>query len=198
MIPLLNSERHQKRLVRGELAVVQGCIDCLEQGKAFLSSLTSEQYLASAEPYVTSSIGEHFRHLLDVYQGVYLGVYSRGSEANQSTHHARVIDYNQRRRGHRVETCRLQALAEIDELLAWLESLTVDDVKASVQVISEVSVCQTQSAQMYSTLERELTFIAQHANHHFAMTKVTMTLLGGHVEADFGFAPATLTYLGRS
>ncbi|RBO85878.1 DinB family protein [Marinomonas aquiplantarum] len=198
MIPILSSERHQETGFSNKLAVVQGCIDALEQGKAFLSSLTGEQYLASAEPYVTSSIGEHFRHILDVYQGVYLGVYSDDVGGSLSTHQTRVIDYNQRRRGHRVETCRLQALAEIEELLAWLKSLTVADVKAPVQVISEVSVSQTQSAQMRSTLERELTFIALHANHHFAMTKVTMTLLGGHVEADFGFAPATLTYLGRS
>ncbi|WP_394182648.1 DinB family protein [Marinomonas posidonica] len=198
MIPILNSERHQQTGFNSELAVIQGCIDSLKQGEAFLASLTSEQYLASAEPYVTSSIGEHFRHILDVYRGVYLGVYSKEVGACLSTHQARVIDYNQRRRGHRVETCRLQALAEIEELLAWLECLTLDDVKAPVQVISEVSVSQTQSAQMCSTLERELTFIALHANHHFAMTKVTMTLLGRHVAADFGFAPATLTYMGRS
>ena len=63
---------------------------------------------------------------------------------------------------------------------------------------SEVTLSETQSCEMTSSLEREFTFAALHATHHFAMAKVTISLLDQEcegVDENFGIAPATLTYL---
>ncbi|MBJ7536227.1 hypothetical protein [Marinomonas transparens] len=164
--------------------VQQGCIDTLEQGYNFLNFLNDEQYVYVASPHVASSIGQHFRHLLDMFLAL----------SNDTP----VIDYNLRRRGHKVETSRQVAMAELLAFIKWLTSKTLKDLQSPVTIWTEVSVIDTQTCEMTSTLERELTFAALHANHHFAMSKVTISLLDGHLNGvgdDFGFAPATLTYL---
>ncbi|BFM49796.1 hypothetical protein [Marinomonas sp. THO17] len=190
MLSKWNKSTAEKVLMGRELAVVQGAIDTLEQGRNFLSDLTDEMYQGTAKPYVDSSIGEHFRHLLDMYQ-VLLVMGTGGLDKN-------LIDYNQRRRGHLVESCRYQAILETEQLIDRLEKLELNDIKQSVQVLSEVSVCGCQSAAMSSTLERELTFVSLHANHHFAMTKVVVNLLGGQTQYDFGYAAATLSYMRKA
>ncbi|MGX9416727.1 DinB family protein [Vibrio sp. WJH972] len=180
----------QGQLVGRELPVIQGCIETLEQGYECLEFLTDEQYLWSAKPHVNSSIGEHFRHLLDLFHAVNVGM-SESAKNNEPL----VIDYNLRRRGHIVETSREQALLELSQLIQWLETLSEQELKTSVDVLTEVSIIHTDMNLMTSTLEREITFAALHATHHYAMTKVTTSLLDLNVSDDFGFAPATLSYL---
>jgi uncharacterized damage-inducible protein DinB len=168
------------------LAVIQGCIEALDQGRECLDVLTDEQYLETAKPHVNSAIGEHFRHLLDLFHAVYN---SHNDTASS------VIDYNFRRRGHTVETSRLRAMDEIAHFIHWLEGLDQDELKASVSILTEVSLTQKKAQLMTSTLERELTFVSLHANHHFAMARVTISLLNIHINGTFGLAPATLSYL---
>lgn len=190
MLSRQESKTLETHLTGRDLAVVQGAIDTLEQGRHFLLGLSDEFYQRKVNPYVDSSIGEHFRHLLDVYR--VLSLLFAGSNSQG------VINYNHRRRGHLIERCRQQAIVETDQLIVWLEGLDSDDIKQSVQVLSDVSVCDCQSTIMTSTLERELTFVSLHANHHFAMTKVVVNLLGGRVSHEFGYAPTTLSYMRRA
>lgn len=168
-------------------AVIQGCIEALDQGRDCLDALTDEQYLESAKPHVTSTIGEHFRHLLDLFHAIY----------NAHNHKSvnTVIDYNLRRRGHTVETSRLRAMDEVAHFIHWLQGIEKGALTTPVDVLTEVSLTHKQAQLMTSSLERELTFVALHANHHFAMAKVTMSLLGVYVNETFGLAPATLSYL---
>lgn len=165
-----------------ELAVSLGCIEALEQGNECLKSLSDDQYNWAAAPHITSTIGEHFRHLLDLFHAINLA-------------NGKVIDYNFRRRGHAVEKSRETAIKEIDHLIHWLEQINRDELVAQVHILTEVSMTETQAHSMTSTLERELTFVALHANHHFAMAKVTISLLDLKVSDSFGLAPNTLSYL---
>ncbi|SMS01044.1 hypothetical protein VIM7927_02321 [Vibrio mangrovi] len=159
----------------------QGCIETLEQGYQFLQSITDEQYCYAAPPHITSTVGQHFRHLLDVFQAIY--------------HADGIIDYNQRRRGDTVETSRQKAIAEIDEFIHWLNWIEPASLTKPVRMLTEVSLTQTEVCEMMSTQERELTFAALHATHHFAMAKATLSL--HHVETDdaLGYAPTTASYL---
>jgi hypothetical protein len=160
---------------------VQGCLEVFYQASRCLEMLDDEGYQASTKPFVNSSIGEHFRHWLDVFNAIYrAGI---------------VIDYNQRRRGHEVETSRSVALAEITTLTNWLTRLSEKELKQDVNILTEVSVSHTQACLMTSTLEREITFAALHANHHFAMVKVAASLMNKAIDDDFGIAPATATFL---
>ena len=177
----LDSSKVLTHKVLHESAIVAGCLESLEQGRQFLKSISDEQYCHLARPYVTSSIGEHFRHLLDVFYSIY-----RRSD---------FIDYNLRRRGHELETSRATALTTIVELAQWLQAFTTESLDTQVSVLAEVSLSHAQTCEMESTLGRELTFASLHATHHFAMAKVVVSLLNVKVVGRFGYAPATVTYL---
>lgn len=159
---------------------VLGCIETLNQGYRFLESLTQEDYTYIAQPHVSSSIGEHFRHWLDLFYAIKLDPYH--------------IDYNVRRRGHEVERNLHIAKQEIKELCEWLFHLPNRILNLPVAVETEVMLSQTQVEEVSSTLSRELTFAALHATHHFAMAKVVASLRGVTLDAQFGVAPATATY----
>jgi len=162
-------------------SVIEGCLEVLSQASLCLDILNDEDYKSSVMPYVSSTIGEHFRHWLDVFQAIYQA--------------GKVIDYNQRRRGHEIETSRSMAQSEIAELTYWLVYLSESELKQSVSIVTEVAMSHTQACCMSSTLEREITFAALHANHHFAMVKVAANLMNKPLDADFGIAPATATFL---
>ncbi|RDL45630.1 hypothetical protein DN730_00840 [Marinomonas piezotolerans] len=168
---------------RTRSSIISGCIETLRQGEQFLSSISNKEYQLAAPPYVNSSIGKHFRHLLDLFYAIYI---------QQDT-----IDYNMRRRDSVLETSRIIALENITSLISWLETLDEHQLRDEVLVSTEVCMSSTQVAIVSSTLERELSFVALHATHHYAMANVIVSALKiNTVENDeFGYAPATVSYL---
>lgn len=160
---------------------VKGCIETLDQGFLFLSTLPDEDYNAVAQPHFTSSIGQHFRHLLDIFHSLYKS--------------RQIIDYNQRRRGHDVEKNKQIAMAEIQSVIQWLQEMNEEELLEPVTILTEVSVSQTESSAMSSTVIREITFAALHATHHYAIAKVIASTLGNITSAEFGVAPATATFI---
>jgi len=161
--------------------VIQGNIEGLDQGIALLESMTNEQYCMGAKPYVASSIGEHLRHILDLYYSV------------QGAIDSNVVDYDVRRRGALIESCRKTGLDELFTIKAWLISLHYSDANKSVMVSTEVSVISTMIAEVKSTLLRELVFVSAHAIHHYALMTVSAKLCDFQAPKDMGVAPATLT-----
>ncbi|MFQ6372392.1 hypothetical protein [Shewanella sp. YIC-542] len=159
---------------------IVGCIEVLNQGYEFLKILSQDDYVLIAQPHVDSSIGEHFRHWLDLFYAI--------------KHDPLKIDYNVRRRGHAVERSLELAKQEIRELVEWLFDLPSNELNQTVSVETEVMLSQTHVTEVTSTLSRELTFAALHATHHFAMAKVVASLRGVDACRDFGVAPTTVTY----
>ena len=159
---------------------VIGCIETLNQGYDFLETLSQEDYTYLARPHISSSIGEHFRHWLDLFHAI-------KRDSNK-------IDYNVRRRGHQVERDINVAKQEIKALSEWLFHLPNYTLAEPVLVETEVMLSQTQVEEVSSTLVRELTFAALHATHHFAMAKVVASLRGLDSDETFGVAPTTATY----
>ncbi|SBS34929.1 hypothetical protein MSP8886_03214 [Marinomonas spartinae] len=168
---------------RMRTSIIDGCIETLQQGQQFLSSISNKEYQLAAPPYVTSSIGKHFRHLLDLFYAIY-------SKKD-------VIDYNLRRRDSVVETSRIVALEEIEALIAWLDNLDEHQLGRKVLVSTEVCLNSTQVCVVSSTFERELSFVALHATHHYAMANVIVRSLKINIRANdtFGCAPTTISYL---
>ncbi|EJO9873604.1 TPA: hypothetical protein ACGUVZ_004657 [Vibrio vulnificus] len=181
MLMIAKSDNQKARMVMSYPAVVQGCLETLEQAQQFLLDIEDRHYVTPAAPYVSSSIGEHFRHWLDIFHAIRLA--------------SEEIDYNQRRRGHAVEHSIEQAQVEIAQLTTWLGNLSAEAAVMKVSVTSEVTLYQTRIAEMQSTLERELAFAALHANHHFAMAKVAAQVMQVETNSAFGIAPATATYI---
>ncbi|ADZ89698.1 hypothetical protein [Marinomonas mediterranea] len=186
-----------------EMAAIEGGLEVLQQGLDCLNSLSQDQYVHIAKPHMMSSIGAHYRHLLDVFHAVASGVNREEERSNaKSKAQARencaekiTVDYNLRRRGHDVETSIKVAKQELKAMQAWLLSLNSAQLNQAICVINEVSVSRLVSSKTSSTLGREITFASLHANHHYAMIKVALSLSSVEANALFGIAPATATYL---
>ncbi|MGF1875276.1 DinB family protein [Photobacterium frigidiphilum] len=162
---------------------VTGNVDVIEQGIALLDTLSDDDYQHVATPYVNSSIGEHFRHSLDLYCSL------------MNEQQTGIIDYDFRRRGAPVEACRKTALREFEHIKQWLLALRSNDIYRHVEVKTEVSLHQQYSEQLTSSMARELIFVAAHAIHHYALIRVSALYCNADVSADFGIAPATASYL---
>lgn len=159
---------------------IVGSIETLTQGLEFLETLSDADYQFVAQPHVTSSIGEHFRHWLDLFHAI----------AIDPTR----IDYNIRRRGHVVEREVATAKREILSLIEWICALPAAELSRTVKVETEVLLSQTHVEEVESTLSRELTFVTLHATHHFAMARVIASLRGIESAQCFGIAPTTASY----
>ena len=148
--------------------------------------LNDNQYCSVNDAYGCSSIGQHFRHILDMYLAVTPAL-------SAVTSSPPVIDYDIRRRGAAVETERKSAIAELQDLEQALLNRTTQ-LNLPVLVKTEVCLHSTRCASMHSTLARELAFISTHAVHHFALIQVLARLLGASVDKSVGLAPASASH----
>ena len=173
--------------------VVQGNIEAMDQGICLVDSLTDEQYTRVPDEFVSSSIGQHFRHILDLYQAVLQPTRLCGTGAEPPP----VLDYDQRRRGSSIETCRQSA---IDEMRAIRRELKrrASDPDQRVGVRTEVCLDTARPIALDSTLARELAFASCHATHHYALAAVIAKLQGVKPDSTIGLAPATASYVRQS
>ena len=167
-----------------EQTVIPGCIEVVDQGIELLENITDKDYNYIAKPYIDSPIGSHMRHILDLFVAVF--------QFNSS-----IINYNLRRRGHAIETCRKSALGELYSLKDQLNELSLVDLKKSLLIRTENSLKSTVSLDINSTLERELSFAALHATHHYALIKAILTFCDTSVCETFGYAPTTASFLRK-
>ncbi|CED72412.1 hypothetical protein ACU5DF_20490 [Aliivibrio wodanis] len=163
--------------------VISGCIDELQQGLQLLNNISDRDYTHLASPYVDSSIGEHFRHILDLFYAI------------RTAQDEEAINYNNRRRGHLIETNKELAIKELNSIIQWLNLLPQQYLTRSISLITEVCPYVTQSHAMKSSIEREITFASLHASHHYALMKVITRLLNINTISTFGYAPTTSSFL---
>lgn len=152
----------------------------LQQLIACLTPCPDEQYTA-APSFAKGSIGAHTRHILDYYLAFYGGL-----EQGQ-------IDYCQRQRDPLIETRTTQAI----EL-----ALTLIDQLANVaSTYGNKNLRMTDGdfgVQFDSNIERELSFLANHALHHFASIAYFASDLGVATPEGFGLAPSTIQHIKKA
>lgn len=182
--------------------VIRGNIEAIHQGIDLISALSDEQYVHIASPYVSSSIGAHFRHVVDMYNALMVKV---AKESNGQT--AGIVDYDIRRRGALIEERRDIAIEELQSLERWITQLVDNapescDLDTSVSpkwqpilVKNEVTLSDSHSVIVESSLIRELIFVGSHAVHHYALIQVIAKLQGVVLSGSLGIAPATATFL---
>ena len=172
-------------------AVILGNIEALDQGIDLVKNLTDEQYQHVASPFVTSNIGQHFRHLVDLFFSLV-----NGSESGE-------IDYDFRRRGADIESSRFVAVSEMNSIKGWLTTLKensvhLDELDKPVSLKSEVTLSQTSSVTFDSTMLRELVFTSSHAVHHYAIINIIAKMQGVETNNALGIAPSTASFLRDS
>lgn len=163
-------------------AIVAGAEDVLQQGLALLAELDAQSYAAVLDPPYGASIGQHYRHVLDHFLCLVMGM---GTGA---------VDYDRRSRDRRIEVDLEHARALTLMLLEQFQGLTAKALARSCRVIYSVGYRESAPQRLRSTVGRELAFAAGHAIHHFALVKLLCAQLAVRVPAEFGVAPSTLKH----
>ncbi|MGK0440817.1 MAG: hypothetical protein ACJA0N_000612 [Pseudohongiellaceae bacterium] len=161
---------------------VIGNVESLDQMTDFISGLSDSEYQLPARPWFESSIGQHLRHVIDLYVAL---MKSDGE----------LIDYDYRRRGAAAETNRTTGLAELKEIRGWLADFSIEDINNTILVSTETALSTEQTEVFTSSLGRELCFASSHLTHHLAIMATIAKVSGKDVNAKLGLAPATATFV---
>ncbi len=170
-------------------SIIIGNIEALDQGINLVNALSDEQYRFTDSSYTQSSIGQHFRHIIDMF----MAVSHPGEPA--------IINYDARRRGADVETCRDVATRELNGIKTYISGYlnnledALELLKQDMGVKTEVTIEETHSVVLRSNKLRELVFTSSHAVHHYALISMIAKIQGITLDKNIGVAPATATFL---
>lgn len=162
---------------------LQESSDCLlRQLLQVITQLTDEQFAAPLEILMGSSIGMHFRHIVEFYDCLISG-------ANQDT-----INYDARQRNKMIETNRLYAKNFTENCLLQLEKIGQND--KSMELITMTGTDTNCFVTVHTSLQRELAYNVEHTIHHMAIIKIAILHCFKEIQIDskFGVAYSTLQY----
>lgn len=155
-------------------AVLRGQLDEIA---AIVMASDTDSYVARPLPHVSGSIGEHVRHCLDHIAALI----SNGP--------AQTLTYDRRDRGTAVETDPAEALRRILRLKTALDRWSGRGMDDPIAVTSLIGPGRTVTG--WSSLGRELAFVASHTVHHQAVIALLLTVQGLAVPDRLGYAPST-------
>lgn len=143
-----------------------------------LDQLTAEQYKAPSTNLSGSSIGQHMRHVIELFQCLLAG------------YHGGSVCYDDRKRDVRIETDPLFARSLLQQIQVSIEQ--PDKAIALVGVYDESASEQMQVATNY---QRELLYNLEHTVHHMALIRVGLKELNAEPAAEhFGIASSTIRH----
>ena len=154
----------------------------LKQGIDALGQLERDQFCTSARED-SSSIGAHFRHVLEHYHA-----FLDGLEEGR-------VDYDARPRDRRLEDDPDRAVASAGAVVCRLEELAGRPRwrQLFINSASEAGLADAHDWTA-STVGRELAFLLSHTIHHYALIRLLASDHGIRLDADFGVAPSTLRH----
>ena len=162
----------------------QGTILIAAQMAGLLECLDDAVFTRPLPLFHGSTIGQHFRHILEFYTCLFDGTLS-----------ARV-DYSSRKRNPALSEKPRVALAVLDYIA---DTVKRQDEHQWLNVESEFSdevVAHVQRPIYMSSMGRELQYAFDHAVHHLAMIRMGLEVYFPEIQVDedLGVAPSTLKY----
>ena len=154
--------------------------DVLLQALGLLFKIWDATYSRMAEAPYSASIGGHYRHILEQFQGLVRGI--RSGE----------INYDARERNPRLETEVTYATIATCDVLRAIKNYTEESLARPCKVVSSVSYRSGVTSVTESNIGRELAYCVGHAIHHYAIVRLICSHLGVEVPKEFGIAPSTL------
>ena len=164
------------------LSLISAAEDVLRQGLALLDSIDEDSYSRKDEGPWGSSIGAHYRHVLDHFACLIEGL--RDFQ----------INYDHRSRNGEIETSAEVARSTTQNLFDALEAISDDVLCRDCAVVYSVGYGDKTAQKVTSVVARELMFCVGHAIHHYAIMKLLCSLRAVELPYEFGIAPSTLKY----
>lgn len=157
----------------------ESCRYHLDQLAQLVSQMSNAEYAKSCTTLFGASIGQHTRHILELYLELIKGV-----ERNE-------ICYDNRPRNGLLETEVRIAMDAIQFIQSGIHQLQ----DGPVTLLAQYSNGQ-RSLQLATTVYRELAYQLEHSIHHQALIKIGLVELGKSalIHANFGVAPSTIRF----
>jgi len=139
-----------------------------------LEQLTDNEYCIPIAALSGSTLGQHFRHVIECFQELEEG------------YHGGDVNYDLRRRDRRLEMSRHLALREIGLVAAALG-------RADKPLQLHAAFDEGMDVSLPSTYYRELLHNLEHAVHHMAMIRIGLSAFPRiQLDESFGIAYSTL------
>jgi len=167
----------------GAPELVEAAQDVLLQGLGLLFELTDRKYGHAVGAPFNASIGQHYRHVLEHFQSLIVGL--RAGE----------INYDARERNPRLEGEVTYASIATCDVLRALKRYTEEVLARPCKVINSVGYGTLKPSTFESNISRELAYCVGHAIHHYAIIRLICHEIGISVPAEFGVAPSTLKHM---
>ncbi|TXN36860.1 DinB family protein [Flagellimonas hymeniacidonis] len=150
-------------------------IDTIEQFKEILLQLPEECYAQSCEVLSNSTIGQHTRHIIELYLCLINGY--DGAD----------VSYDKRERNHKIEQELTFAIEQLERIQSTLEK-----PNKTVKVTYELGDSETR---LESNYYREVMYNLEHTIHHHALIKVGIRHFSTmELPESFGVAPSTMQH----
>lgn len=161
--------------------MINHCIQNLWQIKKLICQMKEEDYSKKLIVLSGSSIGQHLRHILELYQCLL-----DGSISNE-------VNYDNRKRDFKLENDPAFALNFIEEITDKLTHLEGDKM---LTLFGSFTADSDNNTAILTSFYRELAYNLEHSIHHQALIKIGLSAMGLSylVDSDFGVATATIKY----
>ncbi len=143
-----------------------------------LDQLTDEQYAAPCPELGNATIGDHYRHVIEIFSCLIVH-YGKGK-----------VNYDHRDRDRLMAKRAAFALKKI----SWIQ---VHLQKPDKEILLQQTLDES-NLTIKSNYYRELLYNLEHSIHHQALIKIAVQKYGNiHIPANFGVAPSTIAYKER-
>lgn len=140
-----------------------------------INKLTFDEYTVKLNLLSNSSIGEHTRHIIELFQQLFLG-YNLG-----------IVNYDNRKRDIRLQE-------NIDFAVENLAHI-IHNLEKSNKKLKLITLYNQQETKIESNYNRELMYNLEHCIHHQAIIKIALLSLKINIEDEnFGLAKSTIQH----
>ena len=149
-----------------------------QQLNEVLDQLTPDQYQTPSENLSGSSVGQHTRHVIELFQCLLAG-YASGT-----------ICYDDRKRDTRIETDPLFAKQLLGAIASSMEQENIE-----LKLAGMYDKTSTEQFHLTTNYHRELLYNLEHTVHHMALIRVGLKELKTELAGEqFGIASSTIRH----
>jgi allophanate hydrolase subunit 1 len=154
--------------------LTQSIFKTLNELSSLLSQLSNDDYVSPCLELSNSSIGQHTRHIIEMFQCL------------ENQYESGIINYDNRLRNYQIETDICFAQNAINDVLN-----AIDKPNKSLILIQKVDC----NIEIESNYNRELLYNLEHCIHHQALIKVAILKMNHlTIDENFGVARSTIEY----
>lgn len=148
------------------------------QLSATLDQLSQEQYVQPCKTLFNATIGQHVRHIIELFQCLESG-YGSG-----------LVNYEKRKRDLRIETDKAFASGLLIEVHQGLEK-----ANKALKLEACYDEHDTEPLTLDTNFYREVAYNLEHTIHHMALIRVGITEVSDiELPEEFGVASSTIKY----